>query len=114
MSMQVELEGSGIRIIDVQPGDIGDTRLHDPIEKRNQPGTAGMERVWHVAHRNIKAAPGPDLVARAIAKVIDAENPSPRVTVGSAFEAVMAPLIFRFLPQRIRIWGLKFFYGLPP
>jgi NAD(P)-dependent dehydrogenase (short-subunit alcohol dehydrogenase family) len=113
MSMQVELEGSGIRIIDVQPGDIGDTRLHDPIEKRNQPGTPGMERVWHVAHRNIKAAPGPDLVARAIAKVIDADNPSPRVTVGSAFEAIMAPLIFRFLPQRIRIWGLKFFYGLP-
>jgi len=113
MSMQVELEGSGIHIIDVQPGDIGETRLHDPIETRNQPGTPGMERVWHVAHRNIKAAPGPDLVARAIAKVIDADNPSPRVTVGSAFEAIMAPLIFRFLPQRVRIWGLKFFYGLP-
>lgn len=113
MTMQTELEGSGIRIIDVQPGDIGDTRLHEPIENRNQPGTPGMERVWRVAHRNIKAAPGPDLVARAIAKLIDAPNPPPRVTVGSFFEASIAPLIFRFLPQRVRIWGLKFFYGLP-
>ena len=113
MSMQVELEGSGIRVIDVQPGDIGDTRLHDTIEKRNQPGTPGMERVWRVAHRNIKAAPGPDLVARAIAKLIDAPNPPPRVTVGGAFEAIIAPLIFRVLPQRVRIWGLKYYYGLP-
>ena len=113
MTMQVELEASGIHIIDLQPGDISATRLHDPIEKRDQPGTSGMERVWHVAHRNIKAAPGPELVARAIEKLIDAKNPPPRVTVGSFFEAVIAPLIFRFLPQRLRVWGLKFYYGLP-
>jgi len=114
MSMQVELEGSGIRIIDVQPGDIRDTRLHDAIEENVKgKSTSGMERVWRVAHRNIKAAPGPGLVARRIAKVIDARNPPPRVTVGGTFEATIAPLIFRFLPQRVRIWGLKFYYGLP-
>lgn len=116
MTMQVELEGSGIRIIDVQPGDIGETRLHDAIPKTVAnvgPGPSGMERVWRVANRNIKAAPGPELVARAIAKVIDAKNPPPRVTVGHPFEAIIAPFIFRFLPQRVRIWGLKFYYGLP-
>jgi NAD(P)-dependent dehydrogenase (short-subunit alcohol dehydrogenase family) len=115
MSMQVECEGSGIRIIDVQPGDIGDTRLHDAIEKKfvdDRAGTPGMARVWRVAHRNIKAAPGPELVARRIAKLIDAKNPPPRVTVGHPFEAIIAPLIFRFLPQRVRIWGLKYYYGL--
>jgi NAD(P)-dependent dehydrogenase (short-subunit alcohol dehydrogenase family) len=114
MSMQVELEGSGIRIIDVQPSDISDTRLHDELEKNAGANrTPGMERVWSVAHRNIKAAPGPELVARRIAKVIDAPNPPPRVTVGGIFEATIAPLIFRFLPQHVRIWGLKFYYGLP-
>jgi NAD(P)-dependent dehydrogenase (short-subunit alcohol dehydrogenase family) len=111
MSMQVECEGSGIRIIDVQPGDIGDTRLHDSIP--NNVADSRMQNVWRVANRNIKAAPGPDLVARRIAKVIDARNPPPRVTVGGTFEAVIAPLIFRFLPQRVRIWGLKYYYGLP-
>lgn len=115
MSMQVELEGSGIRIIDVQPSDIGNTRLHDELERvaGAQPFTGEMERVWRVANRNIKAAPGPDLVARRIAQLIDAKNPPPRVTVGAPFEAILAPLIFRFLPQRVRIWGLKFYYGLP-
>lgn len=114
MSMQVELEGSGIRIIDVQPSDIRDTRLHDTISE-NVGGnrTSAMERVWRVANRNITAAPGPELVARRIANVIDARNPPPRVTVGGAFEATIAPLIFRFLPQRVRIWGLKFYYKLP-
>jgi NAD(P)-dependent dehydrogenase (short-subunit alcohol dehydrogenase family) len=116
MSMQVELEGSGIRIIDLQPGDIGDTRLHDEIAKiavDTQRSSSGMERVWRVANRNITSAPGPELVAHQIANLIDAANPPPRLTVGSAFEAIIAPLIFRFLPQRVRVWGLKFYYGLP-
>jgi NAD(P)-dependent dehydrogenase (short-subunit alcohol dehydrogenase family) len=115
MSMQVELEGSAIRIIDVQPSDIRDTRLHDAIAENvrgDRPHPSDMERVWRVANRNIKAAPGPELVARRIAKVIDARNPPPRVTVGGTFEAAIAPLIFRFLPQRVRIWGLKNYYGL--
>lgn len=116
MTTQVELEGSAIRIIDVQPGDIGDTRLHDDIAKNlgdNRSGSSSVERVWRVADRNIKAAPGPDLVARGIAKLIDAKNPPPRVTIAHPFEAIVAPLIFRFLPQRVRVWGLKFYYGLP-
>jgi NAD(P)-dependent dehydrogenase (short-subunit alcohol dehydrogenase family) len=116
MTMQVELEGTGIRIIDVQPGDIRDTRLHDSIPenvREDGPHSAGMERVWRVASRNIRTAPGPELVARRIANVIDAANPPPRITVGGTFEATIAPLVFRFLPQRVRIWGLKFYYGLP-
>ena len=48
-----------------------------------------------------------------IAKVIDAANPPPRVTVGDSFQSIVAPFIFRFLPQRVRIWGLKKYYGLP-
>jgi NAD(P)-dependent dehydrogenase (short-subunit alcohol dehydrogenase family) len=116
MTMQLELEGSAIRIIDVQPGDIGDTRLHDGVAKTvgdDPSSNSAMERVWRVADRNIHAAPGPDLVARRIAKLIDAKNPPPRVTIGGPFEAIIAPLIFRFLPQRVRIWGLKYYYGLP-
>jgi hypothetical protein len=32
--------------------------------------------------------------------------------VGDPFQAFLAPLIFRFLPQRVRIWGLKKYYRL--
>src|SRR5947207_13542584 len=57
MSIAVELEGSDIRIIDVQPSDIRDTRLHDTIIENlrgDRPHLSGMERVWRVADRNIK------------------------------------------------------------
>src|SRR6266404_2330852 len=114
MSLQLELEGSAIRVIDVQPGDIC-TEFNDTIAKTNGGDvryTARVEQTWRVVDRNMKAAPKPELVARRIAKLIDAPNPPRRVTVGDSFQAMIAPLIFRFLPQRVRIWGLKKYYRL--
>jgi NAD(P)-dependent dehydrogenase (short-subunit alcohol dehydrogenase family) len=113
MTLQLELEGSDIRIIDVQPGDIC-TEFNDAIAKTEMGDryTARVEKTWRAVDRNMKAAPKPELVARRIAKLIDAANPPPRVTVGDTFQAIIAPIIFRLLPQRVRIWGLKMYYGL--
>jgi NAD(P)-dependent dehydrogenase (short-subunit alcohol dehydrogenase family) len=113
MTLQLELEGSDIRIIDVQPGDIS-TGFNDVIAKTEMGDryTARVEKTWRAADRNMKAAPKPDLVARHIAKLIDAANPPPRVTVGDTFQSLIAPIVFRLLPQRVRIWGLKMYYGL--
>jgi len=114
MSLQLELEGSDIHVIDLQPGDIR-TDFNDAVartEGGDPRSTARVEQAWRVVDRNMKAAPEPELVARRIAKLIDTANPPPRVTVGDSFQAVVAPLIFRFLPQRVRIWGLKRYYGL--
>jgi hypothetical protein len=60
----------------------------------------------------MKNAPKPDLVARRVCELIDQTNPPPRMTVGDGFQTKIAPLIFRFLPQRVRIWGLKRYYGI--
>jgi NAD(P)-dependent dehydrogenase (short-subunit alcohol dehydrogenase family) len=114
MSLQLELEKSDIRIIDVQPGDIC-TDFNDAIAKTDGGDPrykARVEQAWRVVDRNMKAAPKPELVAHSIAELIDAANPPPRVTVGDSFQAIIAPLIFRFLPQRVRIWGLKKYYQL--
>jgi len=54
----------------------------------------------------------PELVARHALRLIDSPNPPPRITVGDTFQSKIAPFIFRFLPQRIRIWGLKMYYGI--
>ena len=94
MSMQLELEGSDVRVIDVQPGDIHNTKLHDAIANTpvgDGPHTARMERVWHMADRNIKAAPGPELVSRRIANLIGAANPPPRVAGAPASNPVTVP-----------------------
>jgi NAD(P)-dependent dehydrogenase (short-subunit alcohol dehydrogenase family) len=113
MTLQLELEGSDIRIIDVQPGDIC-TEFNDAIAKTEMDDryTARVDKTWRAVDRNMKAAPKPELVARRIAKLIDAANPPARVTVGDTFQSLIAPIIFRLLPQRVRIWGLKMYYGL--
>lgn len=114
MSLQLELEGSDIRVIDLQPGDIR-TDFNDAVAKTDGGHaryTARVEAAWRVVDRNMKAAPGPELVARQVARLIDAANPPPRVTVGDTFQSIVAPFIFRFLPQRVRIWGLKKYYRL--
>jgi NAD(P)-dependent dehydrogenase (short-subunit alcohol dehydrogenase family) len=114
MSLQLELEGSDIRVIDLQPGDIC-TGFNDTIAKTDggdSRSAARVEQAWRVVDRNMKAAPKPEWVARRIAQLLDAANPPPRVTVGDLFQAIIAPLIFRFLPQRVRIWGLKKYYRL--
>jgi NAD(P)-dependent dehydrogenase (short-subunit alcohol dehydrogenase family) len=114
MSLQLELAGSDVRVIDLEPADIR-TDFNDAVARTDGGDpryTASVEQTWRVANRNMKAAPEPELVARSIARLIDAENPPPRVTVGGWFQAAVAPLIFRFLPQRVRIWGLKNYYRL--
>ena len=113
MSIQLELAHPRIRIVDLQPGDIRTefnqaVIVSDSIDRDD----AKIARTWEVVERNMKNAPGPDLVALEVLKLINAVEPPPRVTVGNPFESKLAPLIFRFLPQRIRIWGLKMYYGI--
>ena len=113
MSSQLEFAHARLHIVDLQPGDIRtefnqSMIVGDNVDRDN----AKIARTWEVVERNMKNAPGPDLVALEVLKLINAVEPPPRVTVGNAFESKLAPLIFRFLPQRIRIWGLKRYYGI--
>jgi len=115
MTLQLELAGSDIHLIDLQPADIC-TGFNDAVARTDggDPSyTALVEHAWRMVDKNMQEAPKPDLVARRIAKLIDEKNPAPRVTVGGTFQAGIAPIIFRLLPQRIRLWGLKKYYQLP-
>ena len=69
-------------------------------------------KTWRTVERNMAAAPKPELVARHILRLIDNDNLPPRITVGVLFQSKIAPLILRFLPQRVQIWGLKKYYGI--
>lgn len=115
MTLQLELpSSSNIRVVDFQPADIN-TDFNDSVLKAagSDPGSAAaMAQTWRIMEQNMKAAPGPELVARAILKLIGQTNPPARVTAGAPFQAKIAPLLFRFLPQRVRLWGLKKYYKL--
>ena len=113
-TLQLELAGSNVRVIDLQPADIR-TDFNDkiaPDETGDPRYLAKLRQAWRVADRNMKKAPSPELVAQRIAKLIDEPNPPPRVTVGDSFQARIAPLAFRFMPQRLRLWTLRKYYGI--
>jgi short-subunit dehydrogenase len=114
MSIQLELGNSRVHVVDLQPGDIR-TEFNQGVSKSDRADRrydAKVARTWEVVERVMKNAPGPDLVARHILKLVNADHPPPRITVGDVFQSKIAPLIFRFLPQRVRLWGLKRYYSL--
>ena len=73
---------------------------------------AKVGKAWQTGERNMRNAPKPELVAQHVLKLIEDADPPPRITVGDAFQTKIAPLIFSFLPQRVRLWGLKRYYGI--
>lgn len=113
MTLQLEIGAAPIRVVDLQPGDIR-TSFNDSIAPNDNesPYAAKLRKSWTVVDRNMRAAPSPELVARRIATIIESGNPPLRVTVGDRFQSILAPLIFRFLPQRVRVWGLRRYYGI--
>jgi NAD(P)-dependent dehydrogenase (short-subunit alcohol dehydrogenase family) len=114
MSIQLELGNSRVHVVDLQPGDIR-TEFNQGVSKSvrvDRRYDAKVARTWEVVERVMKNAPGPDLVAQHVLKLVHADRPPPRVTVGDAFQSKIAPLIFRFLPQRLRLWGLKRYYQI--
>jgi short-subunit dehydrogenase len=114
MSIQLELADSRVYVVDLQPGDICTQFNHSVIKstKADRRYDAKIAKTWEVVERNMKNAPTPDLVAWHVLRLVNAVRPPPRITVGDAFQSKIAPLIFRFLPQRVRIWGLKKYYGI--
>ncbi len=113
MSIQLELGDSGVRIVDLQPGDIS-TEFNQSVTQSAKADhyDAKIAKTWEIVERTMKNAPGPDLVARQVLKLVNTMQPPPRITVGDMFESKIAPMIFRFLPQRVRLWGLKRYYKL--
>ncbi len=114
MSIQLELPDANIRVVDLQPADIS-TAFNKAVTKSSQHNPqyeTKLAKTWTVVDQNMKAAPKPDLVAQHVLRLVDNPNPPARVTVGDAFQTKVAPLIFRFLPQSLRIWGLKRYYRI--
>src|SRR6476660_3072469 len=114
MSIQLELGNSRVHVVDLQPADIR-TEFNQGVIKsteRNPRYDTKIARTWEITERNMKNAPTPDLVARHVLRLVNSAQPPPRITVGDAFQSKVAPLIFRFLPQRLRLWGLKRYYQI--
>jgi short-subunit dehydrogenase len=114
MSIQLELGNSRVHVVDLQPADIR-TEFNQGVIKStnaNPRYDTKIAKTWKVAERNMKNAPPPELVAQHVLRLVNAAQPPPRITVGDVFQSKIAPLIFRFLPQRLRLWGLRRYYQI--
>jgi hypothetical protein len=103
-----------VRLIDLQPADIA-TGFNEAVLKsdgRENVYADALAKTWRAADHNLRNAPPPALVARAVARIIDAPKPAPRVTIGDFFQSRIAPILARLLPQRLQLWGIRTYYKL--
>ncbi|HEY1583794.1 MAG TPA: SDR family NAD(P)-dependent oxidoreductase [Chthoniobacterales bacterium] len=110
-SLQVERRDRRVQVVDLQPADIR-TNFNE-VMARDSLGADEL-KIWEVVDRNMREAPPPGLVAHRIVQLVESDRPPPRITVGGFFQAQIAPLIFRVLPQRVRVWGIRRYYGIRP
>src|SRR5260370_24306039 len=114
MSIQLELGNSRVHVVDLQPADIR-TEFNQGVIKSTEGNPCYVTKIaktWEITERNMQNAPSPDLLTRDGLRLVKSVQPPPRITVGDAFQSKIAPLIFRFLPQRLRLWGLKSYYQI--
>ena len=67
MSMQLELEGENIRVVDLQPADIS-TNFNEAVSKSDA-SDPRLAKAWQTVDQNMKAAPKPELVASAVLEI---------------------------------------------
>ncbi len=113
--LTLELAHTGIRVVDVRPGDFA-TQFHVSTRRiGTEFGGAyapNLERAWAAIDRNMNRAPDPQRVADTLIKIVEGRIRRPVVAVGGLFQARIAPLLTRLVPRAWVQWGLRAYYGL--
>ena len=113
--LRQELRPFNIRVFAVEPGDIK-TRFNDATQfspvNPSSPYKKWSQQVWETIDHNLQIAPPPELVAKVIHRaILSGKKRTQRYTAGD-FISRQFPLISRFLPDCIREWGIRLFYGV--
>lgn len=113
--LTLELSHTGIRLVDVRPGDFA-TQFHATTRRIGEDLAAAyspnLERAWTAIDRNMERAPNPQEVADTLVKIIDGDIGGPVVAVGNLFQARIAPFLSRRVPRDWVQWGIRRYYGL--
>ena len=114
--LQMELCHQRVEVVDFQPGDIL-TGFHERLPKSDPDEAAAyrgnLERAFRVYDDHQRRACGPEHAGESIVRLVESERRLPaRITVGSRFQAEVAPLLARLVPTRVLRWGLRRYYRL--
>ncbi|MBW2271744.1 MAG: SDR family NAD(P)-dependent oxidoreductase [Deltaproteobacteria bacterium] len=99
MALRNEVGRLGIRVSLVEPGDIN-TPFNEAMswgDDEASPYGEAIRSCEEVIRESLPKAPGPEIVAKTIAKALSAKQPRVRYSVGP--ESVMVPLGRRLLPD---------------
>lgn len=105
-ALSVECRSSGIRFVDLRPGDIRTPFNQAATCVKAELGDDWKHRAdqaWQILEKELEQGPGAEVVAEKIVRLIRAQA-SGRHTVGNFFQTKIAPLAERLLP---RVWVLK-------
>jgi NAD(P)-dependent dehydrogenase (short-subunit alcohol dehydrogenase family) len=111
----LELAHTGVRIVDVRPGDFA-TDFHASTRRIGEEFTGAyapnLERAWQAIDANMGRAQNPQKVAALLVKIVEGEIRGPVVAVGDVFQARIAPFLARFVPRAWVQWAVQRYYGL--
>jgi NAD(P)-dependent dehydrogenase (short-subunit alcohol dehydrogenase family) len=100
-SWRIETAGSGVRILDLQPGDIN-TGFHHAMPLL-YPAPSGMppraKQIYDAMADTYRHAPGPESVARLLLDLVEKSRTSSPRTAGHWIQRFGAPLAARILPN---------------
>lgn len=102
-SLMMELDKTGIVILDVRPGDYR-TDFEGSVRRVSADPNPRMIRAWHAFEKMMQTGPHPAHAAEALRRAL-LRNRSGTVRTGRFFQAVVAPFLARLgsLPLRRRI-----------
>jgi NAD(P)-dependent dehydrogenase (short-subunit alcohol dehydrogenase family) len=106
-ALRVETAAHGILVSLIEPGDIR-TGFNDATDWGNgaaSPYGERLRRCEDVIRRSLLAAPGPEVVARAVRRALSARRPRLRYAVGPA--SWLVPFARRFLPDAVALRLLR-------
>ncbi len=107
MALRNEVAAFGISVSLVEPGDIR-TAFNDHMRWEGpaaSPYGARLRAAEQVVRESLPRAPGPEVVARAIRRALDARRPRARYTVGP--DSLRVPLGRRLLPDWLTLWLIR-------
>ena len=100
-SIALETLSSGLKVIDLRPGDINTQFNENMVIKRPESENEGcMNRVWSRIEERISRSPRPETVAEKLLKCIRKDK-SGVIRAGTVFQACLAPLARRLLPGNL-------------
>lgn len=114
-SLMMECAGTNVVVIDFRPGDIK-TGFNQVMADRASKAMAGssqpnLDRTWRTLEKNIAQAPSPEFAARSLLRAIERDRAG-IVRCGGVFQARLAPVLIRLIPDRLARWVRWRYFGL--